>query len=364
MKIYIGTTGPFSLICALSLLMENIKNEDEIYVFHYVYHPAVLVDTLKWICRRYNLEYIGNCTDIQENLLESMGKNILQKAINAIKFKPLSRRWAESNFPGYSDKTNRLVLSFRPNIREILLSNLFQHTPVQFVCDGALVGESSEINLSMRMKLKLLRLKNPFSQKKSRVDIACLEGLENVLTRFGSPKPIPQNNFEDITKHLFNSQDFRNWKQILFPKGPPQESTCLLLQNLYQWKWIDAFEEISFYARIIEYELANSDRTIIVKAHPRDNAAKLMLLKLLIPDTEKKRVVFLSIDKFSSLPVELMFREFNIISLVGLFSTSLLTGKKLFDMDVTIFSDYSLPMQIQNRIRNFVEDTGLPMVYL
>jgi len=200
-------------------------------------------------------------------------------------------------------------------------------------------------------------VRNPYSGS-PRCEIWAPEWLQEALAPFGDTHIIAETGFKAIVEKILLSSDFVSWKNsVPIPSGSVRRS-CLLLQVFSLFNGMDPFEELSFYAEVINHELEAYSDYLIVKPHPRDNAAKLSLLKLLVPPDKRSRVHIMQPSRFSVIPVELMLDVFGVDTLVGCCSTALLYSRNMHDVSVRLYSGGTLPEHVRREIRRMASIGG------
>ncbi len=348
-EIVVGTTGPFTLLCAAVFLQQKGWKDLPVSAFHFEHCTDTVLESEKWLCQALGITYRGN--------LGRLGSAAKQVAKN---FWRTAKDWRIPDFlfswqswgheqlsPVDTVNIKHIILPFRPRLSDVLLANLFPSASVHYIADGLLMGHPTSLKLPLLWRI--CRLRNPFAPS-DRQKIWTLSGLSKAVMAFGQPHELEEKYFLQLANKIVNNPDFAAWLHELFPQDKSIEYSCILLQNL-QGKWLDPFEEISLYAKIIDKELRISNADIIVKPHPRDNAAKLTLLKLLIPEEQRKRVHFMEVSALSVLPVELMLECLPIRTLIGLCSTALLTaGRYSNQVKVHLYTSQGLPWPLQEEI--------------
>lgn len=342
------TTGPFPLLCALALLQERGESASGAHVVHYGHSNSLILDCESWLSSISDAVFIGSVEDPTLEAANMLGSSSLVRLLNSPRFAGSWRTWARKRLLVNPSMISEVILPFRPHLTDAILLSLFPSARVRYVPDGFLVGFPTSLRLPFVWRLRGVR--NPYSGRLRNI-IWVPEWLEEALAPFGHTHVIAETTFKTIVEKIVHSCDFASWKKVMPIPGGSVRRSCLLLQVFSLFNGMDPFEEVSFYAQIINHELEAYSDYLIVKPHPRDNTAKLSLLKLLIPEDKRSRVHIMQPSRFSVIPVELMLDVFGIDALVGCCSTALLYSRNMHDVSVRLYSAGTLPEHVRREIR-------------
>ncbi len=357
-KVVLFCTSPFSLWCGMAFLRQRGVPSESVVAVDYKSALPPILDAESWMAESAGAAYHRREADWFEPFLSSLGKGRLEKILRLPFWRKDRRAFVTlfSFFVDINDVTD-IVLPFRMLLEEVLLAMAFPRARRHFIPDGYLL-DHAPLRLSPLWKAR--GVNNPYTVGKRPI-IWTPASLENRLSRFGSVKRIEADAFESVAEDFRKRPDWDGWlkENGLLRKGAP--FTVFLGQNLFARQMADPMEELSVYGRILLRELEESENRILVKLHPRDNEARRSLLDGLIPARDKRRVTLLPIDRFSNLPVELLFDRIGIARVAGIATTSILTARTE-GLETRIYDAVEFAPRLREDIRRLAEENGLERV--
>ncbi len=353
----IGSSGPFSLINAAAFIKQLGHDYKGVHVFDYQTFQQSMLDCEKWLCEILGMSFEGSITGITYNAEVIAGQTRLQRLISIPTFNHYWRTWGRNKLPFLKNSiVSDLILPYRVTLDEAFLASLLPGATLHFVPDGFLMNHARNIKLTRPWQWR--GLYNPFDGS-SRHPIWCPSGLLHSLKDFSETKLIEDRYFDEVYDTIWNDQEFASWLDGFWPERDKHEYSLFPLQNYDDCGFLNTFFELDIYHRIIMHELKrNPHKVLIVKPHPRDNNAKVHLLESMTPPELKDRVIFMRLEKYASVPLEVFLNKTNITKLVGMCSTALLTGKNSPGMEIEVFSSPDLPEFIDNEIKRMATAAG------
>jgi hypothetical protein len=352
----IFTTGTYTLCLSIALikqLEQTTQNQASVSVVHYEHHNSIIMECEKWICELFGYNHLGDIGSLHLKANELLGKGTIKRLTKSLSFKKAWHNWGHNNLISILKKENQnIIVPIRPHLSDILLANLFPNGNFYYIPDGYLMGFPKILNLPLLWHLT--GLKNPYKLNAKKT-VYTPTGLEKRMSEFSTKQVIIEDGISLVAKKIISHIDFKKWYEKVYHVLNKKGCTCVLLQCFSLFKWLDPFEELSLYVQIIEKELELSDNNILIKHHPRENRAKLAILKQLLADIDKNRIFFMDFDHLSALPIEFLVEPFNIDTLIGISSTALLTPFSNRNIDIRIYIADWLPLKIKKEILTLAE---------
>jgi hypothetical protein len=361
-EILIFSTGTYSLCLAVSLLKQKSLSNSHVSVFHYEHSNGLIMSCEKWICDLFDFRYLGNLGHLNVQANELLGHSLLNRLAKTFSFLNVWRQWGREHLPPMAaGKRIYVIAPFRPHLSDVFLANLFHKDLIQYVPDGYLMGFPDFLKLPLIWRLA--RLRNPYSSRAS-LNVHAPVSLKTRINHFSSHQTLDADSISFVSRKICNDPEFMKLRPKLFHGFEPRECSCLLLQCFSLFKWIDPFEEISLYAQIVRKELERCDATLLIKPHPRDNAAKISLLKHLLSDVNPNRLYFMELDRLTPIPIELIYDFLHIRTFVGLSSTALVAPAAHKDLQVRVYSADWLPQKMKVEIAEVAKLAGTTVIEL
>jgi len=364
LNVCVVTIGTFVVLQAAALLRQMGIEPKNVNVLHYMVTDQ-LIESERWLCEVLGFNHAGDLglrKDLEqyaEGLFDGVRANWLWR------FPRLRSRWRDMGrellAPLDPEDVDILIYPFHPLPIDALLINLFPNAKVYFLCEGLLVGFKPIVHLPR--PFRWAGFDNPFDRSKDQ-PIWSLGWLREAMEPFGVPKTLEDRHWNKTLDKVTAHPDFEKLVKRLAPDGKDEEFSCLLLQPFANWGGhIDYPTEMIGWASIINRELASSDKTVLVKPHPRDHQGKLDLLNLMILEQHRNRVRFMGFDPISTLPAEVFFRRLPIKRLVGLCSSALLTAPTE-GMEICMYKGGALPEALNREIDRCAKARGIEPIDL
>ena len=360
---HIFTTGTYTL-CLSAALLKQLKssNYHNVSVMHYEHNNEMILECEKWLCNLFGYTHLGNLGDLHIRANGLLGNKLISRVLKVPFFKTAWQNWGINNLSYLSkNKTQNFIVPLRPHLSDVLLSNLFPFKNIHYVPDGYLMGFPTDFSIPKIWKLT--GIKNPYSYKMEK-NVYTPKNLKERMSQFSSEQTLIDDGISLVSSQINNHPDVKNWQNKIVTFTEKKECTCIILQCFSLFNWLDPFEELSLYMKIIKRELETSDNNILVKHHPRDNLAKITLLKNLLSDLDVTRIRFMEPDIFSTLPIEFFIESFNINTLCGISSTVLLSHGFTNNIKSKLYSADWLPKKLKDEIHAISKSIGVNPINL
>ena len=348
-------------MCAAVVAQQQGWQHLPVHVMHYdVIGGRHILKCEEWMCQALGLNYVGYLGDL-ESVATTLGGHSIKAGLRRrfAVFKYSWQSWGRESLPSMDPReVAHLVLPMRGTFSDALLTNLFPSATVHLVLDGA--GALFGRGFRFPMKWRLSGLDNPFASGRE-PQIWGPSFMVRETDAFKGVSQFDEEHWTRIMDRLMDQPDYRAWLKEQFGTSESGTYSILFTQELWIRDGVNPFEEISLWADIIKHELASSPSTLIVKPHPRDSEARLALLRLLVPEKDRERVIFLTPNVFSTLPAEILLRCLPVTAMAGFFSTSLLYANMLPDVEARVYNCRSFPQRLRGRIDTFARAGAFPV---
>lgn len=289
-----------------------------------------MLDAEKWMLAAQGIDFLG----IINRPYQIWGQSKLEKFKNIFFFTKAFKKYFKLNIPTLNmDDVRTLIFTYRPEVGDAFILKAFdQINKVYLNADGNISFFVKELDFKVQFPLAFIGVKNFYASKPNVYFPNHLlpEEPKNV-----KPEILSAEAYDELINELTSTDDYQDWFHANFSSKDENVGILFLSPLCFDWGISNILD---LYENIIGQEFGNSLHKLIIKFHPRETSFGMKEYRDRFEKKYKNKLVFLSSEKFSFMPIEVSFSKVNVKRVITLLSTAVYQYKNDDNVQIKLYT--------------------------